>query len=276
MTTLTPRPAKSERSDRPANLANLLAWLLLLIFCTCDRAPGSKEYAPADAKDVLERAVEAHGMSGFDSTQISFTFRERKYGIQTDRGRFTYTRSFTDSLGNAVRDVLTNEGLERFRNDSLLQLTAKDSTAYAASVNSVRYFFMLPYGLYDPAVNIELLETVTLEGKLYDRVRVTFDAEGGGTDHDDVYHYFFNRDTGELDYLAYTFEADDGGIRFRKAINKRKVGGVLVQDYINYGLDGDDRDIDAIGARFAAGELPELSVIENTAVRIDGRPAAGR
>ncbi|PPK86355.1 hypothetical protein CLV84_3281 [Neolewinella xylanilytica] len=238
----------------------LLGWL-----GSC--APSPETDANPEAK-VLARAVRAHGMEGFDSVQIHFTFRERDYGIEQRNGRFTYTRTFADSLGNAVRDVLTNEGLVRYRNDSVQTLTSKDSAAYAASVNSVRYFFVLPYGLSDPAVQARLLDTATIAGRAYDRVRITFDEEGGGEDHEDVYHYFFNQVTGELDYLAYTFEADEGGIRFREAVNKRRVDGVLVQDYVNYGLDGDDRGIDRIAERFLAGELPELSRIQNAAVRI--------
>ncbi len=43
----------------------------------------------------------------------------------------------------------------------------------------------------------------------------------------------------------------------------------LVQDYINFGVDGDDRDLDRIVERYNSGQLPELSRIENTAVRIN-------
>ncbi|WP_157974273.1 DUF6503 family protein [Lewinella sp. IMCC34183] len=247
--------------------------MFLILLCTCGPAEPAEAPAPAGAAAIIDRAVRAHGMERFDSVAIDFAFRDRHYQVLNDNGRFAYRRRFVDSLGGEVTDLLTNQGLTRMREGETPALTAQDSAAYASSVNSVRYFFMLPYGLYDPAVNTEVLDTVALEGKTYDRIRVTFDAEGGGRDHDDVYHYFFDRDSGELDYLAYTFEVDGGGIRFRKAINKRRVDGVLVQDYVNYGLDGADRDIDRIAARFAAGELPELSLIENTEVKIADPPA---
>ena len=241
--------------------------LLCLLSCASDVVPADPgEQSGAGA--VIDRAIVAHGMEELERSAMSFTFRDRTYGISLDDGAYTYTRAFTDSTGAAVRDVLTNEGLLRYRNDSLLTLSAKDSAAYANSVNSVRYFFLLPYGLHDPAVHTRLLDTVAINGTGYDRIEVTFDAEGGGRDHDDVYHYFFNRDNGELDYLAYTFAVEDGGLRFREAVNKRRVGGVLVQDYVNYGVDGADRDIDVVARRFRAGELPELSVIENTEVSI--------
>lgn len=243
------------------------ALLLLGLLGTCAPPPEPAEEAGAVA--IIQRAVAAHGMEGFDAVDASFTFRDRDYTIRRANGSFRYTRTFVDSLGHEVVDELTNAGLRRTRNDTLLTLSPKDSTAYAASVNSVRYFFMLPYGLYDPAVNTELLSPTTISDRRYERVQVTFDAEGGGEDHDDVYQYFFAQETGELDFLAYTFEAEEGGIRFREAINKRRVQGVLVQDYVNYGLDGADREIDGIEQRFAEGVLPELSRIENIRVAID-------
>ena len=250
-------------------LLPVLSFILLLsaVLGTC--APPPEPVAEGGAVAIIKRAVTAHGMDGFDDVRAGFTFRERQYSIDRKDGRYLYTRSFTDSLGNHILDELSNDGLSRTRNDSLIGLTEKDSAAYAGSVNSVRYFFMLPYGLYDPAVNTQLLDPVSIDGKPYDRVQVTFDAAGGGRDHDDIYRYFFNQETGELDFLAYTFAVNEGGIRFRKAINKRRVNGVLVQDYVNYGVDGDDRAIEGIEDRYSAGELPELSVIENTGVRIE-------
>jgi hypothetical protein len=208
-------------------------------------------------------------MQDLDRLALTFRFRDRDYGIETDGGRYRYTRSFRDSLGRSIRDELTNEGLSRMTDGQLVTLSTKDSLAFAESVNSVRYFFLLPYGLFDPAVRATALAPVTIRGEVYDRVRVTFTEAGGGTDYDDVYHYFFHQGTGELDYLAYSFSADEGGIRFREAINKRRVEGVLIQDYINYGTNGNDRDLSHIDRRFAAGELPELSRILSEDVRID-------
>ena len=244
-------------------------FFFLALLVSCAPAPEEPGEAAAPVQRVIDRAIRAHGMEDFGNASARFTFRDRVYGIDRAGGEFIYTRAFTDSLGRPTVDKLGNGGLERRIDDSVVGLSPKDSAAYANSVNSVQYFFSLPYGLNDPAVNAYLLDSVRIEERMYDRVRVTFDQDGGGTDYDDVYHYFFDRRSGELDYLAYTFEADGGGIRFRKAYNQRRVGGVLVQDYINYGLDGDDRNIDSIAARYGRGELPELSRIVNESVRVN-------
>ena len=247
--------------------------LALVGFSTCDPAPPeTRTVEPRTAQQIIERAIGAHGMEGWDTlAHIAFSFRDRLYTVDKQGGTYTYTRAFTDSTGSAVRDILTNQGLQRYRDGQLAPLTPEDSTAFVGSVNSVRYFFMLPYGLQDPAVNAELRDTVTIAGRVYDRLKVTFDREGGGTDYDDEYNYLFNRENGELDYLAYNFAVEEGGLRFRQAINKRRIGGVLVQDYVNYGVDGDDRAIDPAVDRYLSGELPELSRIENREVRIEAR-----
>jgi hypothetical protein len=50
---------------------------------------------------------------------------------------------------------------------------------------------------------------------------------------DDELHYWINKDTHKIDYLAYSCQVNDGGVRFRSAFNTR-VAGVTFQDYINY------------------------------------------
>ena len=37
-----------------------------------------------------------------------------------------------------------------------------------------------------------------------------------------------------MDYLAYNYKVNGGGVRFRSSYNRRNVGGIIFQDYINY------------------------------------------
>jgi hypothetical protein len=250
---------------QPLSRGFLMGLLLFVFACTGGPAPQVSEVPDTP----IERAITAHGMDKLDSVNMSFSFRDRDYGIERNHGAYTYTRTYTDTLDRRIVDTLTNDGFVRLIDGQQAVLNAEDSTAFANSLNSVRYFVMLPYTLRDPAVQRTDLGEVTIDGQTYDRVKVTFAAAGGGQDHEDIYHYFFNSDNGELDYLAYSFDVNEGGLRFRKAINKRRVGGILLQDYVNYGVNGEDRDIDRVVEKYAAGELPELSVIENVAVRVN-------
>lgn len=245
---------------------------MLILCCACEvresseksgnnvNTVDSNESGKTKADSIVNRALIVHGAQAYDSFAIRFTFRDHTYGIQTNGGKYRYTRTFTDSLGQDIQDVLTNDGLSRLTDGTASRLNAVDSAAYARSVNSVRYFFMLPYGLYDPAVYRSYLGETTIKEEPYHEVRITFDEVGGGRDHDDVFYYFFHREEGTLDYLAYNYIVDGGGVRFREAINRRVVDGLVVQDYVNYGLEGDTA-IRQIAERFAAGELKRLSEI---------------
>ena len=52
--------------------------------------------------------------------------------------------------------------------------------------------------------------------------------------HQDVYYYWIHQESYLIDYLAYSFQNDGGGTRFRKAVNRRNIDGVIFQDYENY------------------------------------------
>jgi hypothetical protein len=133
----------------------------------------------------------------------------------------------------------------------------------------VAYFVLLPVKLADPAVRADLVGESKLDGQLYDKVRVRFRAEGGGKDYGDTFFYWFNRQTHTMDYLAYS----EGGPRFRKAINPKVVGGIRFQDYINYkGETSDTTSVGQYDQRYSANQLPELSRIEQTNIRVEDLP----
>jgi len=177
---------------------------------------------------------------------------------------FTYTRSFNDTTEtgiNKVKDVYTNEGLVRTVNGEEVELSERKATAYGNSVNSVLYFVQLPYGLNDAAVIKELLGTVTVKGQPYYKVKVTFQAEGGGTDFEDVFIYWINQESYRVAYLAYLFHVNEGGIRFREAYNQRTINGLVFSDYVNYEVDEKQYTVEEADQLFEAGKLKELSRI---------------
>jgi hypothetical protein len=90
---------------------------------------------------------------------------------------------------------------------------------------------MLPYKLQDASVNRKFIET-TIKDKQYD-VGVTL-VRTAEVDFDDEFHYWINKQTHKVDYLAYSYRTNDGGVRFRTAFNTRVIDGLTFQDYINY------------------------------------------
>ena len=133
---------------------------------------------------------------------------------------------------------------------------------YSNSVNSVHYFAMLPYGLNDPAVNKKFIGETNINGKDYFKVEVTFKKEGGGKDYEDVFLYWFNKESYKLEYLAYSYITDGGGMRFRESYNERFVNGLRFLDYRNYKPESKDVSLVDLDSLFEAKQLKLLSKIE--------------
>ncbi len=222
-----------------------------------------------DAKEIINEAILAHGGDAYQNKRIEFDFRQFHLTLEQQNGRFRYERTYRDSAGVLVREVLTNDSLTRFLNGQRQTLDTAQTGKYSRAVNSIAYFVLLPQKLADPAVLADYEGESQIDGQAYDKVRVRFRVEGGGKDYGDTFFYWFNQQTHTMDYLAYS----EGGPRFRKAINPQTVGGIRFQDYINY--KGDEKDTTSVGIydrRYAARQLPELSRIEQKNIRVTPLP----
>ncbi|WKK76113.2 DUF6503 family protein [Marivirga salinae] len=213
------------------------------------------------AYKVIQNAIEFHGGEAYDSLNVQFQFRDKFYSLRHAGGSFQYERIFRDSTDSEINDILNNSGFKRLIDGEKVDLSAKDSAAYANSVNSVHYFALLPYNLKDEAVIAHNKEDVLIKGKPYKTIEVKFKQEGGGTDYEDVFMFWFNANTYDMDYFAYSYETEGGGVRFRESINKEKVEGVIFQDYNNYKAEK-GTDLASLPAMFEKGELELLSKIE--------------
>jgi hypothetical protein len=215
-----------------------------------------------DANKIIDRAIIAAGGDLFLKSTVDFDFRGRHYKSIRDGGAYRYERIFLDSL-DTVRDVLNNDGYQRYLNNEVIDVADTMTVKYTASVNSVLYFALLPYGLNDDAVNKDYLGESTIKGAAYYKIKVTFKQEGGGEDFQDVFIYWVNQQTSTVDYLAYSYAENDGvGSRFRESYNIRNVNGIRFADYVNYKYEGNDLELVDYDKVFEQGALKKLSVIE--------------
>ncbi|HLW32225.1 MAG TPA: DUF6503 family protein [Aequorivita sp.] len=239
--------------------------ILLLFLISC-----KEETKNLSAQQIIDKTIENAGGSKYENAVIQFSFREIDYSSHRKNGLFELTRSFIDSLGE-VKDVLTNSGFNRFRNSEKVNLADSTASKYSNSVNSVHYFVQLPFGLNDAAVQKELVGETEIKGEKYYNIEVTFKQEGGGTDHDDVYMYWINMEDFTLDYFAYKFYTEEGGIRFREAYNPRTIGGLRFVDYKNYKIEPwESVDLKNLGELFDDGKLELLSDIKTENILVDG------
>lgn len=217
------------------------------------------------AKVIFEACLKAHGGEIYNHASYAFRFRNQEFSFKNSEEIFTYTRSFVKE-GKSFEDEMTNNRFTRTIDGALQEIKEEMVERYRASVNSVIYFATLPHKLTDAAVNKEYMGIDTILNKSYDILRVTFSQEGGGEDYDDEFYYWINMENHQIDYLAYSYTEDEGGVRFRQAYNTTLVDGILFQDYVNYEVEV-GTPLSKIPKLFEAGSIKELSKIETENIK---------
>ena len=237
-------------------------------------APGSsaasEEISRADS--IISRAIATHGGSALDQSVVEFDFRGEHFRIRHDDGKFSYARTYRDTLGRTLRDVMTNDSTYRLVNGRQAEITAEDERSLISNVNATTYLALVPYFLDAPAVRNQYIRRDTVRGEAYHLIEVTFQQQGGGRDWQDRYLYWFSTDDAAMEYFAYGYglaPGEEPGSRFREAFNVRRRGGIRFADYRNYSSDtlGVD-NMARYGDLLEAGELRLVSTVELDSIRV--------
>ena len=248
----------------------VLFGILLLLVWSCENKASSsqKKTLTHKGQEVIDQAIIAHGQNLFENAILSFSFRDKQYSARRSDTSYAYTRSFKD--GSAlIEDMLINSThFSRKKNGVSIEVSKEWADKYSRSINSVLYFFQLPYLLNDLAVKKTDQGIKQIKGESYHQIKVSFQIENGGDDFEDEYLYWVNVNNYEIDYLAYNYITDGGGVRFRSAINKRRVDGLLVQDYINYAPVDKKMPLSDLITQFEKEALIERSRIINSEITL--------
>ena len=237
---------------------------ILLVFIVCITLSCKREVEAnkLTAEDIINKSIEVSGGKKFNSSNITFNFRDMSYVAKRLDGKFSYARMF-EKDSQHIADFLSNSGFRRMVGRNVVQLRDSLKATYAASVNSVHYFSVLPHGLNDKAVNKTLLEEEQIKDKIYYKIKVAFSEEGGGEDYEDVFVYWVDKESFKTNYLAYSYNEDDGiGMRFREAYNERYVNGLRFVDYNNFKAEDSSIKLYNLGKAFETKQLKLLSKIE--------------
>jgi hypothetical protein len=261
--------ARSARSIREgtcalpfaASLAAILTMVMLLMAC-------SNHVSVPEAQRIIDRSIAVHGGDRYLKSEITFTFRDIHYLARRENGLYSYERRFTDERGT-IHDVYNNTGFSRTINGEPEPLDKEYTGRYRRSVNSVIYFALLPYALNDPAVRKNYLGREIIGNSDYHKIEVTFEQEGGGLDFEDVFVYWIHPETYTMDYMAYEYFTDGGGIRFREALNPRVVGGIRFADYNNFRPVSETDTVYDMGSAFEEGRLELVSFISLENIEVE-------
>ena len=242
--------------SRVSVLGFCCAATLMMVYCQ-DKTINTEE--------LIDRVIVAHGAEKFSDIHLEFTFRDFDYILHRTVEETIFIRESNNSDSLKIRDVYPlNNGLQRYINEQITQQTDSLVQLFQSSLNSVMYFVQLPFKLKDPAVITESIDQQTIKEQIYNVIKVTFEQQGGGEDFQDEYRYWIHPENYTMDYLAYSFNVDEGGIRFRKAIKRREINGIVFQDYENYRPVNDEATLDSLAALFSNGDLELVSLIEKT------------
>lgn len=234
--------------------------LLFLFFSSC-----KKEHYTA--QEIVDLAIQKSGVHKLENSILHFDFREIHYTAHREQGTFKLTRKFTkDSL--EIEDILSNDGFMRKVNDQIVTVPDSMSIKYSESVNSVHYFSKLPLGLNDRAVIKKLLPTVKIKGKEYYKIQIAFQKQGGGVDYNDVFMYWFEKDTFHLDYVAYSFQVNGGGVRFRSVSKAQNIEGIRFLDYVNYKPSHKEIELASLDKLYENNKLVKASEIQLKNVKV--------
>ena len=239
---------------------NILLLLVVLSIGSC------KKDQKLSAEDWVNASIKSHRMDDFNNKKVAFSFREFNYTQNKDAQGTIYTRSKKKSPEQI--DVLhSKNGFSRTLNNEPVILSDSLTSVYSESVNSVLYFFRLPFSLKDTGAIKTVLNSEQIKNRLYQKIDVTFTAGNGGEDYQDTFRYWINKETKKLDYLAYQYHSDGGGIRFRAVVNRRTIGGVVFQDYENYKAPK-NCSLDELTDLYKKEKLELISMIINDSIRI--------
>lgn len=114
--------------------------------------------------------------------------------------------------------------------------------------NLIFYFHAIPFVLADPGINYEVLEPRELDGRLYDAVKITYNA-GVGDAPEDYYIAHFDQETHQMKLLLYTvtYYSGQASDKFNALMYDEweEVNGLLVPKLMR-------------GYKYADGQLGEL------------------
>ena len=243
-------------------MKHLLLLVTILLLASCQE---EKEQLSAD--EIINKTIAQAGGDKYKKATIEFKFRDNNYKSVRSGGEFHLEREIQDSINN-YKEIINNTGYQRYLNDTLVKVPDSMVVKYTSSINSVHYFAHLPYGLNDKAVNKKLVGDAEINGKPYYQLKVSFSQDGGGQDHHDEFLYWINKENFTIDFLAYKFHVNEGGLRFREAYNPRVIEGIRFVDYKNYTLEDFNTDLCGLDELFEEGKLELLSTIETEDVHV--------
>ena len=231
-------------------------WMLLPLLLVASPSALDSQNPPLEHRSkVVDRSIEFHGGGIYDNSvvQLEICSKSGCYQIESRIDEGLFDISAVGRVRDHERRVrITNDTLEYWQDSVLQDVTPERDRSLRDWVMARAYFVFLPYRLRDDSVRHEDLGFEHWDGKPLRKVKVTF-VPGSSSGADDEFLYWFDPETARLEMFAYSFAGNPGGLRLRRAVDHRRVGGILFFDQENWGVDGDGLSVDTIDPVTAGG-----------------------
>ncbi|WP_242922509.1 DUF6503 family protein [Pontibacter liquoris] len=243
-------------------LPAILGTVLLLILSSCGGAD------QPDARQLISQAVQAQGGQKYNQRILSFSLDNKQYRALNDSGAFVYSRTYTDTTGQRVYEVLRNSGFTRKRNEEEVLLPQQETQAAGSAVLATIQMAMLPYLPQNPETEKAYLGEATLHGEPYYKVLVT--TQAAGLHPAQEYLFWLHQQRHTLDYVASraVAEGEAGQPYFGVAVNARQMEGIRFQDYQVY-VAKEPLPLENYARAYEAGKLVKVTEtnLENISVK---------
>ena len=206
-----------------------------------------------DRLEIVDRAIAFHGGELYRASTTSLDVCSRsgctRVTARLDGELFDY--EVVGEAGGGERRVhwtkaeALGERLEVWQDGVPVSPAPEDARRLKDWAMSRVYFAFLPFRLNDPNVFKQDLGLEVWGERQLHKVKITF-APGSSTDADDEYLFWFDPQTAQVEQFAYSYAGKPGGLRFRRAHNGRRVGGILFYDQENLGAEGEGLRVDRI------------------------------
>ncbi len=247
----------------------LSAWLLLLV-----SIPASGRDAAQHRLEIVDRAIEHHGGEIYrhSETELDLCSKSGCFQVVARMDGDAWTYKVSGKSRDSHQEVIsTHDRLTVRRDGSEVTVAADQEQGFRDWAMARVYFCFLPFRLNDPSVLKQDLGLVDWDGRSLHKVKVTFEA-GSSTDAGDQYMYWFDPETARLEYLAYSYDDNGGGLRFRRAVRHRRIGGLLFFDQENFGADGPGLSVDAIDAAYVRDSMRHVSTVRLEDIQVRPLP----
>ena len=239
---------------------SVIATVLLLGPLGC--GTGSRDDAGVPLPEIVAKAIAFHGGDVYDHLAISMTITSLSgsFQIETTREGGSFEQIVTGRVGpdGVERRVrLTNDTVQEWR-DGVEIARVDEGVRRARTFVDARVFFpFLPFTLEGGDIQFDDRGIETWHGVALHKVKVTF-AAGTSNDADDNYMFWFDPDTGRVEQFGYDF---NGGLRYRKAVEFNRVGGILFSNQENYAIDGGRIPVDTLSPDYVDESMALLSTV---------------